>query len=200
MRTDIGLSQRRTTFILKKKLKMKINLILVTLMLSFLTAQAQTFKTMKNQSIQKFNIIGISTRTTNNNGQSAKDIETLWEKFWGQEIQKQIPNKIGDEIYAVYTDYETDFTGYYTTVVGLPVSSLQNIPEGFVGITIETAEYQKFVSKGKMPEAIFNTWLEIWGNKELNLKRAYKADFTIHGKKYYDGDNAEVETFISVKE
>lgn len=155
---------------------------------------------MKNQNIQKFNIIGISTRTTNSNGQAAKDIETLWEKFWDQNIQEQIPNKVSDEIYAVYTDYETDFTGYYTTIIGLPVSSLANIPEGFIGLTIETDNYQKFISKGKMPEAVVNTWLEIWGNEKLNTKRAYKADFTIHGKKYYDGDQAEVETFISVIE
>lgn len=48
-----------------------------------------------------------------------------------------------------------------------------------------------------MPEAVLNTWLEIWQN--TSLKRAYNADFTIHGKKYYDGDKAAVETFISVK-
>lgn len=42
--------------------------------------------------------------------------------------------------------------------------------------------------------------MEIWGNKELYQARAYKVDFTIHGKKYYDGDKAEVETFISVHE
>jgi len=153
---------------------------------------------MNRHIIQKFYVIGISIRTTNENGQSAKDIEALWAKFWGEEIQKQIPNKINDDIYAVYTDYETDFTGPYTAIVGLSVSSLGNIPPGFVGLTIEKDTYQKFVSKGKMPEAVFNTWLEIWDSKDL--KRAYKYDFTIHGKKYYDGDNAEVETFISVKE
>lgn len=155
---------------------------------------------MNNQIIQEFYIIGISIRTTNENGQSAKDIEAIWEKFWGEKIQEQIPNKVNDNIYAVYTDYETDFNGAYTTIIGLPVSSLENIPKGFVGITIEKAEYQKFVSKGKMPEAVVNTWMEIWGNNDLNRVRAYKADFTIHGKKYYDGDNAEVETFISVNE
>ncbi len=153
---------------------------------------------MSNQIIQKFHVIGISIRTTNENGQSAKDIETIWGKFWEEKIQEQIPNKVNDDIYAIYTDYETDFTGPYTVIIGLPVTSLETIPEGFVGRTIEKATYQKFVSKGKMPEAIFNTWLEIWQHKNLN--RAYKADFTIHGKKYYDGDRAEVETFISVKE
>lgn len=152
---------------------------------------------MNHQTIQKFHVIGISIRTTNENGQSLRDLETLWGKFWGEEIQKQIPNKLNDNIYAVYTDYETDVTGPYTAIIGLPVSSLENIPKGFVGMTIEAAVYQKFVSKGKMPEAVVATWMEIWQNKNLN--RAYKADFTVHGKKYYDGDNAEVETFISVK-
>jgi predicted transcriptional regulator YdeE len=49
-----------------------------------------------------------------------------------------------------------------------------------------------------MPEAIVKTWTEIWQNK--SLPRAYRADVTVHGKKYYDGDNAEVETYISVEE
>ena len=168
-----------------------------TLFSSATQSQRQTkkSKTMNNRTIQKFYVTGISIRTTNGNGQSAKELETLWSKFWGEEIQKQIPNKINDNIYAVYTDYEADFTRPYTAFIGLPVSSLENIPEGFVGITIETAAYQKFVLKGKMPEAVFNTWMEVWQNKSLN--RTYKADFTIHGKKYYDGDNAEVETFVS---
>ncbi|MEQ8523898.1 GyrI-like domain-containing protein [Gracilimonas sp.] len=151
---------------------------------------------MKNQVIQKFNVVGISIRTTNENGQAIEAIEKLWGKFWGNEIQKQIPNKVSEDIYAVYTEYETDFTGPYTVIIGLPVSSMENIPEDFVGITIEKATYQKFVSKGKMPEAVVNTWMEIWEHKDLN--RAYKADFTVHGEKYYDGENAEVETFISV--
>lgn len=154
---------------------------------------------MENIVIPKTYIIGISIRTINANGQSAIDIELLWQKFWREEIQNQIPNKISDDIYAVYTDYETDFTGGYITIIGLPVNSLDEIPKDMVGLTIETTSYHKIVSKGKMPEAIGNTWLEIWSNKELDSRRAYKADFTIHGKKYFDGDNAEVETYLSVK-
>lgn len=155
---------------------------------------------MNNQTIQKFQIIGITTTTINTNGQSAIDIEALWLKFWGEEIQNQIPNKISDAIYAVYTDYETDYTGPYSTIIGLSVSTLDQIPDGMVGLTIETANYHKMVSKGKMPEAIGQTWLDIWADKALDAKRAYKADFTVHGEKYYHGDNAEVETYLSVKD
>lgn len=145
-----------------------------------------------------FYVIGIAIRTTNENGQSSKDLETLWGKFWGEEIQQQIPNKVNEDIYAVYTEYASDFRGPYTAIIGASVRSLDHIPPGFVGITVESGVYQKFVSKGKMPQAVFNTWLAIWADK--TLKRTYQVDFTVHGKKYYDGDQAEVETFISVKE
>ncbi|MBD3907246.1 effector binding domain-containing protein [Chryseobacterium sp. Ch-15] len=154
---------------------------------------------MNKIKIQKFYIVGISVRTTNENGQASQDIERLWERFWNEDIKSQIPNKINDETYAVYTDYESDFTGNYTTIIGLPVNSLVDIPDNFVRITIETDEYQKFVSKGKMPEAVVNTWLEIWADKELNSRRAYRADFTVHGKKYNHGNNAEVQTYLSIK-
>lgn len=176
-------------------------MIFACIVLSFtVRSQTKPNNKMQHQTIQKFYVIGISIRTTNENGQSAKDIEALWGRFWAEEIQKQIPAKVSDDIYAVYTDYQTDFTGPYTTIIGLAVSSLDNIPKGFVGLAIETDTYQKFISKGKMPEAVVNTWLEIWQNKDLNAKRAYKADFTVHSKKYYLGNNAEVETYISVSE
>ncbi|MDM1047657.1 GyrI-like domain-containing protein [Sphingobacterium hotanense] len=151
---------------------------------------------MSTETIEQFYVIGISTRTCNANGQAAEDIEALWVKFWNENIQEQIPNKTSEDIYAIYTDYESDFNHPYTTIIGLPVTSLEQIPDGFVGVTIEEAKYEKFVSKGKMPEAVGKTWFKIWANTDLD--RAYKADFTVHGKKYYDGDLAEVETFISV--
>lgn len=145
-----------------------------------------------------FKIIGISTVTTNQNGQSLQDIEKLWEQFWGEDIQNQIPNRLNDDIYAVYTDYENEDSGKYTVIIGLPVKTLDAVPSGFIGRELCIGKHQKFVSKGKMPEAIVKTWTEIWQDK--NLKRAYRADVTVHGEKYYDGDHAEVETYISIVE
>src|SRR5690554_6452418 len=80
-----------------------------------------------------FKIIGISTETTNANEQSLKDVEKLWGKFWGENISDKIPNKESDEFYAVYTDYGSDYTGKYTLIIGFPVTTLDNIPDGFVG-------------------------------------------------------------------
>jgi len=154
---------------------------------------------MNYQTIETFYVVGISTRTTNENGQAAQDIEQLWQIFWNQNISAQIANKINDEIYAVYTNYESDHTKPYDTIIGYAVHSLENIPAGFVGLTIQQANYKKITSKGTMPAAVFNTWLSIWADDELSSKRAYQFDFTIHGEKYNDQDTAEVDTYISIK-
>ena len=67
---------------------------------------------MKTSKTDAFKIIGISVRTTNENGQSSKDIPFLWNKFFEENILEQIPNKIGKDIYCVYTDFRKDFTCY----------------------------------------------------------------------------------------
>ena len=100
--------------------------------------------------MENFKIIGISVVTTNQNGQSLEDLERLWGRFWGEDIQGQVPNKSSADIYAVYTDYENGDKGSYTVIIGLPVKSLEDIPNGFVGREVEVGDNQKFVSKGNI--------------------------------------------------
>lgn len=147
--------------------------------------------------IEKFHVIGISVRTTNEGGQAAKDIPQLWDKFMTEDIASRIPNKASHDIYSIYTEYEGDFTQPYTTVIGCKVSSLENIPDGLMGLTIETANYERYTAKGKMSDDIvYKKWTEIW---QSDIKRAYLADFEIYGEKSMDMDNAEVEIFLSVE-
>jgi predicted transcriptional regulator YdeE len=67
---------------------------------------------------ESFKIIGISTETTNQAGKAAADLGQLWARFFAENIPNQIQNKISGEIYAIYTDYESDFTGKYTKIIG----------------------------------------------------------------------------------
>ena len=146
--------------------------------------------------IQKFNIIGISIRTTNENEQSGKDIPALWDRFISEGIAEKIPNKINHSIYSVYTDYEKDHTKPYTTILGCAVESLDLIPEEMVGITIETAYYEKFIAKGNLNDGIvINEWIKIW-NSDLN--RSFTSDFEIYGEKAQNPENAEVYIFNAI--
>jgi predicted transcriptional regulator YdeE len=47
----------------------------------------------KTIELAEFKVIGISVRTTNENGQSQNDIGNLWAKLMGQNLIEQIPIK-----------------------------------------------------------------------------------------------------------
>lgn len=143
-----------------------------------------------------FQIIGISIRTTNENGKAKQDIGALWAKFMSENLIENIPNIKDETIYAVYTDYEGDHTKPYTTILGYKVGSLNVIPEGMVGKTIESATYTKFTAKGDLTKnAVVDQWLKIWNT---DIDRAYKSDFEMYGEKAVDPTNGEADIFISV--
>ena len=147
--------------------------------------------------IQKFNVIGISVRTTNENGQSGKDIPALWSQFMSEEIQSKIPNKVSEDLFCIYTDYEKDHTKPYTTILGCKVENLDVVPENMIGKTIESAHYEELIAKGNLSEGIvFNKWLEIWNS---DLDRSFTADFEVYGEKTQNPEKAEVAIYIALQ-
>ncbi len=147
--------------------------------------------------INSFKIIGIQVETTNENGKSAEDLGNLWQRFYSENIPNQVPNKASEEVYSIYTDYESDFTGRYTSIIGFKVNSLDNIPNGLAGREIAGGTFQQFVAKGEMPNAVVEQWQEIW-QKDAELNRAYTADFEVYGKKSQNGGQSEVDIYIAV--
>ena len=144
-------------------------------------------------------IIGIETRTTNQNGQAMQDIGILWNRFFSENIISKIPNAVNGNVYAIYTDYESDYTGEYTTLLGLEVSSLDEIPSGLVGREFPKQNFKRFLAKGAMPQAVAEAWQKIWQqDKELN--RLYQYDYELYTEKSQQGDLSEVEIFIGVKD
>ena len=148
--------------------------------------------------MENFKIIGISVQTTNQNNQAATDLGQLWGRFYQEEISKQISNKESDDIYAVYTDYESDYTGSYTAIIGHRVSALYIIPDGLTGLEVKNEKLLRYIAKGEMPNAVVETWKEIWAN-DIALYRTYHADFEVYGEKSQQGGDSEVEIYIGVR-
>ena len=145
----------------------------------------------------EFYVIGISVRTTNENGQMGKDIPQLWKRFLEDNVKDKIPNKLEDSVYSVYTDYEGDFTKPYTVILGCKVKNLNLIPEGMVGKTIPGGIFACFTEKGNLNEGvIYSKWLEIW---KTDLNRKYTADFEVYGEKAQNPEKAKVDIFVSIK-
>ncbi|WP_400075670.1 effector binding domain-containing protein [Winogradskyella sp. R77965] len=146
---------------------------------------------------EKIKVIGISVNTTNENEKSNQGIGLLWQRFFVENVGTKITNKLSEDIYSIYTNYETDYRGKYTSILGYKVSSLDNIPKGLIGFEIPKGTYKKIVAQGNMPEALIKTWKDIWNNETIN--RSYTTDFEIHSSKSQKDDDSEVEVFISVK-
>lgn len=150
---------------------------------------------MENK-INAFRIMGISVRTTNENGQATKDIPLLWSKFFTDNIAVKVPGRIGEEIYCVYTDYEKDHTKPYTTILGYKVNDEQLLEDGLVEKYIDPGMYHSIHAKGKHSENfVYKAWLDIWNS---SLNRTFTSDFEVYGTGYADPENAEMDIYIAV--
>ena len=152
---------------------------------------------MDKVTIKEFTVIGIAVRTTNENEQSAKDIGKLWKEFMTEGILGRIPNKIDNTIYSIYTEYESDHTKPYTTILGCKVENSDTVPNGMVAKTFKDGNYTKFVSKGDLTKgAVYETWSKIWN---ADLDRTFTADFEVYGEKAQNPTDAEVDIYVAIK-
>lgn len=151
----------------------------------------------KDITLESFTIVGISVRTTNKDSKSLTDIGALWNKFFQEQIIATIPNKVSDEIYCMYTEYESNFQGEYTTILGCKVSTADYLPEGLVAKQIPESKYRLYRSEGKIPDCVGKTWMHIWQSPDT--ERKYEADFDVYGAEAQDLENAVVLTYLSVK-
>jgi predicted transcriptional regulator YdeE len=153
---------------------------------------------MEIKTQENFTLIGIRHpgKTTNENDQSGVDCGNLWQEFDKEQYAAKIPNKIGDEVYAVYFDYEGDHTQPFAYFIGCKVRPGADVPEGMVKLEVPAGDYALLRAKGKMPDCMVNAWKEVW---KSDIPRAYGMDFEVYGEKSRDWSNAEVDIYLSVE-
>ena len=140
-------------------------------------------------------VVGICIRTTNQNGQAQKDIGELWARFMQNELLTKIADKVSDDIYSVYIDYESDYMGPYTTILGCRVNSLTNVADGFTGAAIASGKYMSHTLSGKFPDIIGEAWQGIW---QSNINRKYSADFDVYLAGAKNFEDTKVKIYVAV--
>jgi predicted transcriptional regulator YdeE len=150
-----------------------------------------------------FYIVGVSARTNNAHEMSGKGkIGSVWESFLQPSLIAKIPNKIGVDPVAVYTDYETDHTGHYTYLLGLPISPAESVPASFTVKHVPAGRYAVFTSgKGPIKQIIPEIWQRIWAmsRKELGGERAFQSDFEIFDQRAADPENAQIDVYVGLR-
>jgi predicted transcriptional regulator YdeE len=148
--------------------------------------------------INEFKLTGLTlkTKTTNENGQSSIDCGNLWQKFTEGKYADIIPDKLGNDIFAVYYNYDGDYTKPFSYFIGCQVKKFETIPDAMENLIIPEGKYHVITAIGKIPDCIASAWSDIWKSA---IERAYKFDFEVYSEKSRDWNNAEVEIFLSVK-
>ncbi|MBB5394861.1 GyrI-like domain-containing protein [Mucilaginibacter sp. AK015] len=142
-----------------------------------------------------FYVAGLAVRTINKDGRASRDIGSLWQKFTDGNMAEKLNEREGNELYCVYTDYESDHNDYYNAILGCKVSSIEYLPEGFTGKAIPAGKYMVFTPAGEFPANIGDTWQYIW---QSGMERTYTADFDVYdvtGKAFED---IESKVYVAV--
>jgi predicted transcriptional regulator YdeE len=154
---------------------------------------------MEKMKKDSFKLMGLrlENKTTNENNQSAVDCGNLWQKFESEKIADLIPEKLSNEIYAVYFDYDKDETAPFAYFIGCKVPLDAATPEGLSELYVPAQTYTQLIAKGAMTACLTEAWQSIW---KANINRKFGFDFEVYDERSHDWNNAEVPIFISIKD
>src|ERR1700759_2472464 len=107
-----------------------------------------------------FNVIGLAVRTNNQQEAGGQgEIPRLWQRFMQQDIAGKIPNRAGQNLIVVNTDYESDQNGENNYFIGVLVTSTADVPAGLTLKEIPSGSYAVLESeKGPAPVVLPKIW------------------------------------------
>lgn len=140
-----------------------------------------------------FFVAGIAVRTTNQNARANKDVGDLWTKFMSENIRSKITGRYSEDLYCIYTDYETDHTGWYTAVIGCRVTEVGN--SGMFVALVPSGKFKVYKPEGKFPDSVGNAWMHIWEN---GADRKYVADYDLYKAGAKSFEETEAEVYVGV--
>lgn len=141
-------------------------------------------------------VIGITRRTSNADGRSMKDIQATWTDFLQQNATAKIKNRaLPPTLYAVYSDYVSDWKDEYSYMIGCGVTRAGTVPEGMEVRNIPAQTYAIFNAKGRMPDEVVAIWSMVWLSE---LPRTYTYDFEVYDKRFANPKVKEVDICIAV--
>lgn len=119
-----------------------------------------------------------------------------WTDFLQQNATAKIKNRsLPMAMYAIYADYESDWRGEYSYLIGCGVNRAGTIPEGMDIRKIPAQTYAVFTAKGQMPDEILAVWSMVWLS---DLPRMYTFDFEMYDQRFTNPKQKEVDVCIAV--
>jgi len=171
----------------------------ILIVLALFTTSLQCQQAIQIKKVEQFYVLGMSVRTTNALEMTGQGkIGNLWRQLKEQKIA------VGKDIYAVYSNYESDQNGAYNYLLGWKAPSeemrvFKQLPPGLTAVKIQAGKYAIIPSqRGPAPKVVPEVWKRIWAltPTQLTRPRAFKTDFELYRPANADGP---VEVFIGLR-
>lgn len=134
-------------------------------------------------------IIGPSIRTRPE--AAMQDIPALWGRFYQEGIAQRLA-AVDQNVYAVYCDYERDYRGAYTMVLGVAVAADAEMPEGLRRVRVPAGRFATLPVSGNPAEVVWRGWDHINDAWPAKQERRYVADFERYSRVTFDDADAEI--------
>jgi predicted transcriptional regulator YdeE len=148
-------------------------------------------------------VAGFMVRTSNAKEMSGNgEIGKLWGRFMQQNLAVQIPNRIGQNLMVVYSDYASDEKGEFNYLLGAPVTSVDGLPSGLSFRRIPPGQFAVITTaQGPVAEVMQSAWKRIWtmSPTELGGTRAFLADYEVYDQRSADPTNAQVDIHVGLR-
>jgi predicted transcriptional regulator YdeE len=145
--------------------------------------------------IAPITVVGIAIRTSNSI--AFEEIPLHWKTFFEKQILSAIPDKINDDIYAVYTEYDhipqsadDIYSLGYTFIIGAAVDRADRLPSVLVSTIVPATKRAVFPIEPAKPELVGAEWQKIW--QMQNLQRAFAPDY-----EHYS-ENGDINILVSL--
>ncbi|SFX49837.1 GyrI-like domain-containing protein [Pseudomonas sp. NFACC36] len=137
---------------------------------------------VKLKVVEPFTVAGLQVHTRNADEErpDTARIGPMWQQFFNEGLFDRIPARLSESfVYGVYSNYESDATGYFDVTAGVQVDATS---AGFPAVAIEGGDYLVFSAQGPMPDCVIQTWGLIWAYFADNPQtlRRFATDFEVY--------------------
>ncbi len=153
---------------------------------------------IKHLELQDTVVIGVSAKTS---PQTALEvIPKLWQRFFEAGLAERLPQSADDRsIYAVYSDYEGDYSKPYMMTIGVAVPPQTPVPEGLKCVLLDKGRYAQFHAEGPPERALWEVWSFICERWPERAQRRYQADFERYAPEEVTPGRVSAEVFVGVR-
>jgi len=114
---------------------------------------------------ESFWVVGLEVDINYNNDRGTDPISGAWDLWRNNELHKAIPDIVGEEPYSYGMTHGETAEGTAKYIVGVEVSTLANLPSGFIGRKFEASDYAvfkikfDFLDSGDFWRTFYTKWL-----------------------------------------